>query len=185
MIKPAIGETSLGPTMGAALLHPLCGVAMIMWWVNDQLLKRHAPGVVSGKLSDVACLAVFPVFVWCLVDGPARWLSPRGYAARHERRMALFFVTTSLVTAWFVLINVSFTFGDVHRHVWERVYVTLVSLFAWLGVEWRVVAHHTVDLTDLLALPALGVAWYVVNTSVVGSGKPDPRRSQRPLSDSA
>lgn len=180
MTKPTANETQPRPIMGAALLHPLCGVGMALWWLNDHLLKRHTPGVLSGKLSDVACLAVFPVFVWCLIDGPARWLFPRGYAREPQRRLGAFFVTTSLVTAWFVVINVSVAVGDVHRQIWVRAYATLTSFLASLGVQWHAIAHHTVDPTDLLTLPGLFVAWYVVNASITGdhgircSPTPDP-----------
>ena len=52
----------------ARLLHPafLASVALLL--VNDHVLKSTAPGVVTGKLSDVAGLVVLPVLL-CVLGG--------------------------------------------------------------------------------------------------------------------
>ena len=55
----------------AALVHPVALVALAAWIANDHFLKRLHPGLVSGKLSDVACLIVVPLLAI------AAWASSR------------------------------------------------------------------------------------------------------------
>jgi len=55
------------------LAHPLVLALLGLWAVNDQLLKELAPGPVTGKLSDIAGLVVFPLLVGTLWPGPHPW----------------------------------------------------------------------------------------------------------------
>lgn len=127
--------------------------------VNDQLLKAAWPGVVTGKLSDVAGLVVAPLVLvgfWEIGQWIAgRW---RGPAA------------SALVVA---IVAVGLGFAAVQ--VWEPASVA----YSWtLGAgQWpfRAVAAlvagaptpsvvpvvATADAEDLLALPALAVTWLV------------------------
>jgi hypothetical protein len=54
------------PSRGGGLLHPGLVVAVAILLVNGLLLQVKAPGLVSGKLSDVAGLAYFPLFLQAL-----------------------------------------------------------------------------------------------------------------------
>lgn len=58
--------------------HPLCLLALAVLVVNDHVLKAIVPGVVTGKLSDVAWIVVAPV----VVAAVARHLGVRGPTAR-------------------------------------------------------------------------------------------------------
>lgn len=46
---------------GDVLLHPAALAALALWIVNDHVLKRVCPSELTGKLSDVASLAFFPL----------------------------------------------------------------------------------------------------------------------------
>ena len=46
-----------------ALVHPISLAAIALLVVNDHVLKQLAPGLVTGKLSDFAGLAFFPLLV--------------------------------------------------------------------------------------------------------------------------
>lgn len=60
------------------LLHPvpLCALATLI--VNDQILKQRYPGWVTGKLSDVAGMVFFPLFLLALIELGGRffWAAP-------------------------------------------------------------------------------------------------------------
>jgi hypothetical protein len=56
---------SIHPT--SALLSPLWLVATLVLAVNDHIIKSAMPGVVSGKLSDVAGMIVAPTLLACVL----------------------------------------------------------------------------------------------------------------------
>ncbi|HEX8024688.1 MAG TPA: hypothetical protein VF484_00640, partial [Candidatus Limnocylindrales bacterium] len=76
MREPAVDASAVP---GEALVHPVSLAAIALLVVNDHVLKAMAPGVVTGKLSDFAGLAFFPLLligVWELIaashgSGPA------------------------------------------------------------------------------------------------------------------
>ncbi|MFI7438781.1 hypothetical protein [Nonomuraea indica] len=115
-------------------------VATIVLLLNDHLLKHTHPGVVTGKLSDVAGLVVAPPLVALLLAGRAD------------------LVATLATGALFTLVKTTETGAQTASHLW-----TLVA-----GPS-RVLA----DPTDLLALPALVLAWWIRHRTL-GRG-PRPR----------
>lgn len=46
-----------------ALLRPAALLSIALLVINDHVLKAHAPGLVTGKLSDVAGLSFFPLLL--------------------------------------------------------------------------------------------------------------------------
>nr|WP_157554078.1 hypothetical protein [Herbidospora sakaeratensis] len=104
---------------------PLTVLALVVLVVNDHVLKHAWPGFVTGKLSDVAGLILFPALL-DLVVGRAKFsIAVTG--------VAFTLVKTTATGAW-------------------------LASEAWTAL-WgpsRVLA----DPTDLLALPALGLAWW-------------------------
>ena len=56
---------------------PIAGVALLLF--NDHVGKHWGllPGVVTGKLSDVAGLFFFPILLFSLVDWAVPWLAAR------------------------------------------------------------------------------------------------------------
>ncbi|MGR6913306.1 hypothetical protein ACU635_03525 [[Actinomadura] parvosata] len=104
----------------------IAGVLVLL--VNDHLLKQSWPGLVTGKLSDVAGLVVAPALLALLF-----W-----------RRADL--AATVLTGVLFTAVKTTETGAELASQAW-----TLVA-----GPS-RVLA----DPTDLLALPALALAWWV------------------------
>lgn len=138
---------------GEPLLHPVCLLSMAVWWLNDHVGKVYAPSALTGKASDVACLAVFPLWTWCLVDGAASW-GLSSYRANRALRLWWLYGVTCVICAWFALINVSEAVGAVHRDLWTAVYGVIHEGLKHLGGHWNPVAEHTVDAADLWTLPA-------------------------------
>jgi len=115
--------------------HPVTVAATALLLVNDHVLKAAVPGPVTGKLSDVAGLVVAPALLATL----CALVLPR-LPARPVAVVAV--VTTGLGFGWVK----AFPAG---AHV---------ASAAWgLILPSRVLA----DPTDLVALPALAVAWWV------------------------
>ncbi len=108
--------------------------------VNDHLLKGSGllPGGVTGKLSDGAGLVVAPVLLAAMVG------------ARRPRAVITCFAA---VAVWFVVINTSTGAAA----GWEQ-------LTATLGLPWRCWC----DPSDLLALPALALGWWLVTVGATG-----------------
>ncbi|MGI5268280.1 hypothetical protein ACQEUU_03935 [Nonomuraea sp. CA-218870] len=101
---------------------------MIVLLLNDHVLKQAWPGLVTGKLSDVAGLVVAPPLVALLL----------------ARRADL--AATLLTGALFTLVKTTQTGAEAASQVWTT-----------LAGPSRVLA----DPGDLLALPALLLAWWV------------------------
>jgi hypothetical protein len=57
---------------GDGILHPVTIGAMALLILNDHVLKEAFPGVVTGKLSDVAGLAFFPTLLVGLMEVVSR-----------------------------------------------------------------------------------------------------------------
>ncbi|MEU7941801.1 hypothetical protein [Microbispora bryophytorum] len=136
-------------TAGAWLGHPATLTAIAVLLVNDHLLKRLWPGVVTGKLSDVAGMLVAPPLLALVATlAVRRPAAPAqdGAAAPGEagRRAAL--AAIALTGAVFALVKTTPVGARAAADVW--------ALFT---PSAGVVA----DPTDLLALPALGLAWVV------------------------
>lgn len=121
-------------------------LALVVLVVNDHFLKQAWPGLVTGKLSDVAGLAFAPL----LLAVPLA-------AFRVRRPTAVAVVATGV---GFALAKSSVTGAAVASQVWSLTGVP--TLFR-------------ADLTDLLTLPALALAWWA-RRWVLATPVPDWRR---------
>ncbi|MET7666636.1 hypothetical protein [Micromonospora luteifusca] len=123
------------PTTLAWLCHPVTLLALVVLVVNDHLLKAALPGLLTGKLSDVAGLVLAPPLVAVLLTLlvprlPARAAALAGLVA---------------VGAGFALVKTS---G----------YAAELASSAWTVLAGPSLVRA--DRTDLLTLPALGLAWW-------------------------
>ena len=150
-----VPRTRSAPGAGEGLLHPAPLLAVGMLLLNDHVLKSAAPGLVTGKLSDVAGLLFFPLLLVAVVEVAAglagRWQGP----------------STRAVTA--AVAATGLTFAAVKlTPVGEAAYEAALGLLQWpFGAVADLVAGrpmgppHRVDLTpdptDLLALAVLWV----------------------------
>lgn len=120
-------------SLGSVLLHPLWIGSLVLLVVNDHYLKRSGllPGVVTGKLSDIAGMFVAPaLFAWLL-----RVKDKLGIALAH-----------AAVGAGYAVLEVSQPTAD-----------ALDAVFRAFGHRWASTSDPT-DLLALLLLP-LGYVW--------------------------
>lgn len=133
--------------------------AVVLMALNDHVLKGLGPGVVTGKLSDVAGLVLLPVLLQAWVEvGQAAV----GRFSRPSDRLLRW--TVSISGLGFALVN---TLGPVERLwqvTWGLAQVPARSLAAGSLVPAVPVVHHA-DATDLLALPAVVVPLLLVSAA--------------------
>ena len=143
--------------------HPLVMAMLVLWIVNDHVLKDLYGNIWTGKLSDVAGLVVFPLIplaayqVWCA------W---KARSPRHENQVLFGGLLGTLVL--FVSINLSETCSDLC--------CTLLSWGQWPfravlgaasgeGLVGIIPVVATPDPTDLFTLPALLIPYFLFGTS--------------------
>lgn len=143
-------------TARAALTHPSVLLAIAALAFNDHVLKRAAPGVLSGKLSDVAGMVCFPVLLAFVLD----------LVRRRDRRRTLVAAT--------VATGITFTAVKLWAPVTELYRIGL-GLAQWpVRALAALITHHAVpplarvqlvrDPTDLVALVALVVPLWLAAT---------------------
>lgn len=143
------------PIVGEQLLHPVVLSAVVLLLLNDHVFKRLWPSAITGKLSDIAGLVFFPLFLQALWELGLRVF---GKPVRHSSRVLLAAVVlTALVFAAIQLHPVA---AEVYRVGLGALQWPFEAGFELLGgrpspAPRRV--HLTQDVTDLLTLPALGV----------------------------
>jgi hypothetical protein len=149
-------------TPGEGLLHPIPGVAMGLFALNDHLLKSLHPSFWTGKLSDLAGLVFFPL----LLQG--FWEAALALAGRR---------TAPCFRAWGVCAGVTalvFTAIQIHSGA-AQAWCTGLGLAQWpFRAMWALSqgAHlplptpvqHTMDPTDLWALPFLLLGGWAART---------------------
>jgi hypothetical protein len=149
-----------------ALLHPLAIAALVVLVLNDHVLKDLAPGPLTGKLSDVVGLVVLPLLVlgaWELATATlGRWHEPTGTAL---------IVAIVLAGGAFTAIKMSGDAAEIYR---------IGMGFARWSVEAGIAAvggaqspetgrvRLAQDMSDMICLPALLVAWRVGRSRIGG-----------------
>lgn len=135
-----------GPGPQAVWLgHPVTVTATAVLIVNDQVLKRAWPGVVTGKLSDLAGMLVAPPLLALLAAialSIAGRTSPR-WGRPGDRTAAAAIAVTAVLFTWMKTTGAG-------AEAATRAWALLVPS-----------SHVVPDPTDLAALPVLVVAWTV------------------------
>lgn len=142
-------------TRAGYLTHPLTIIGLALWILNDHVFKAACPSWWTGKLSDVAGLAVFPLVPYAAAD---LWRARRGLPAPPRAALAFWIVATGLVM---VAIKTLPLAADCYRWGLGAAQWPLVALRSW---SWPALhpVRLTEDPTDLLALPALFAPWFAV-----------------------
>jgi hypothetical protein len=169
------------PVAGAGLLHPLPLAAVALLVLNDHLLKHSFPGLVTGKLSDLAGLAFFPLLLQAL------WETGQVLLRRPWQPSARVLAVTTLATALaFSLVNLSTAASDA--------WALLLGALQWPVHALAALARgaappglrptlSTRDPTDLLALPTLALAVRIGLRRVSEVAADAPRQAEKPLAD--
>jgi hypothetical protein len=127
---PAPSETPAQPAPRGlrVFAHPVVGLALAGWALNDHVLKDRFHNAVTGKLSDLLAMVVFPLLIAAIAERVVR------------RPLA---VGVGVTAVFFSAINLSHTANDLTERA-----LSLVIPYPQL---WP-------DPTDLVVLPALAVA---------------------------
>jgi len=144
---------------GDALLHPVALGALALLIVNDHILKAASPGLITGKLSDVAGLVFFPLLVlsgWELLQAALRgWHGPSARAL---------FVAITTTTVGFVAVktavDAALVAGDTLGFAQWLVALPIHVLGGQAPTPIQTSVIVT-DPTDLLAIPAVLAALWV------------------------
>jgi hypothetical protein len=144
------------PAPGSLLLDPFFQLALLLLALNDHVLKSAAPGLITGKLSDMAGLALAPLLAVSLGELSGATSTDRGSRIRH---LAFWAVATAL---GFSAIELWEPASWAYSHLLGAVQSLPRVLVAGSARDTPVwaVARHVADPADLLTLPfcAAGLA---------------------------
>jgi hypothetical protein len=146
-----------------ALTHPATLACVLLLVLNDHVLKERFPGVVTGKLSDLAGMWTAPLFLLGVFD----LLATRRLAAAPRYRFAPW-VALGVVA---VLFAAAKTWAPA-THAYELTAGICRAPFRWCvslitgRPVWSETIHLVRDPSDLLALPmGIAAAWLAVRTA--------------------
>ena len=138
---------------GDALRHPLVLLMLALWILNDHVFKMMFGSVLTGKLSDIAGLVVFPLM---LVAAYEIVCALRGLQALHTA--AVLWASLAASAALMISINLFEVCADACRlglGLAQWPFVGLASIAAGGSLPPLAHVNLTMDPTDLWALPAL------------------------------
>jgi hypothetical protein len=158
------------PCSSAPLLHPVTLMALALWALNDHLLKGWGPALLTGKLSDVAGLAVCPTVLLGLIE----WCAPE-LLQRHWR--VLLIGSCTVIGLLVAGLELSQPVQLAYQHALGAAWFAARSLVAWLcgaRAPAFALASTTPDVTDLLTLPALAIPCWLFHRTQLSKGSPPP-----------
>lgn len=138
------GATRAGLPYDEALA-PAPVLALVVLVVNDRVLKVEAPSWLTGKLSDIAGLAVAPLVLTAAIDVVLWLVSRAGVKVDWTLRRWKLWAAIAATGAVFAAVK-----------LWAPSSRALADLLAGVFGNARIVT----DPTDLLTLPALAIAWW-------------------------
>ncbi len=148
-VRTDADSTSVPPIAGDGLLHPVVLAAIGLLVINDHFLKAAWPGLVTGKLSDLAGLLFFPLLLQAL------WEVGLTVIGRPHAPSRLVLVVSIVVTAVvFSVVQLVPLAADAYSQLLGQAQWVVASLLGRAGSE-PVPVQVTADPTDLIALPVL------------------------------
>jgi hypothetical protein len=152
-------STRGGVTPGDGLLHPLALAAVALLILNDQILKSTWPGPVTGKLSDVAGLIVAPLALQAASEVglavASRWKGPSWRVLLAS--IAIVGLAFTSIQLWPPAVELYKS--GLGAAQWP--FRAIAALLTGQSMPAVMPVAATPDAADLLALPALGLAWWV------------------------
>ncbi len=142
---------------GDFLLSPVFLTALVVLLLNDFVIKRYFPGVVSGKLSDLAGPIVASLLVVAMAEAVLKLSKPASWA-----RVWWFALASSVVVLTLGAIKLSDVGASVYSTLNEWLLARLAdagTLVGWNGPDPRVaIVPDAMDAVIALAAIPL-VAW--------------------------
>ena len=140
------GDVNRARVPGDVLVRPLAVVALMTLIVNDHVLKPRWPGLLTGKLSDLAGLVFLPLLIISLCE-VARAAMRRSWRVSERAVIAIVAIVALGFAATKLSTAVAAAYGDV---------------LGWL--RWPLIGHRSQvaishDPTDVLCTPVAIVAW--------------------------
>lgn len=128
------------------MIHPYPVLAAALILFNNLYLKRHHPGFLSGKLSDIGICFLLPLILVALIEW-ATWLCCRCLGR-------LWTPTRSRLRLFACLVSALYFSALQLSDVWAAWHILFVQTLLP-----RIRAGVTPDPTDLFALVMIPVAW--------------------------
>ncbi|NCN08976.1 MAG: hypothetical protein GW938_03945 [Leptospira sp.] len=107
-------------------------ILILLWGLNDLVLKIQFPGFITGKISDLIGIYLSPFIMTAILK----------LLLRKIEEKTIFYFSTSIVLCFFLLINLSLTLND-------TIYKSIDIGLGYSGYA---------DFSDLLCLPILIVS---------------------------
>jgi hypothetical protein len=144
---------------------------IIVWAVNDHILKALYGNWWTGKLSDLSGLVVFPVALYSAYE--IYW-AVRKQAPKH---LKLTLKVSVLITGG-LLFSINTVSSVEHFSSFAIAYIqwpfrALMSLFKEGPLPTLNVLKTTMDATDLLTLPTLIIPYILINSTLSESTSSD------------
>jgi hypothetical protein len=138
------------------LLHPVPLVALATLILNDHVLKQRYPGWVTGKLSDVAGMVFFPLFLLAVIDIGGRLLGAAQF--RRDRVLLVCALATVIVFCAVKTWAPATELYELGLGLLQWPYRAGVAILG--GVSPDVVTRVALvrDATDLVAVPFVAIA---------------------------
>ena len=141
---------------GGGLFHPVAVAAVVIVALNDHVLKAAAPGFITGKLSDVAGLVFFPLFLQASLE-----ILQLALGRYREPSQGVLIGAAIASAAFFAAMKLTTTGADLYRGAlaflqWGGRSVIAVLLQHDLPLRGTVAL--TMDATDVLCVPMVLVA---------------------------
>ena len=144
---------------GDALRHPLVLAMAALWLLNDHFLKGAYGNAWTGKLSDVASLAVFPLLPLCVYQIGCAWAG-----LRPARSAAILAISLFATGAVMLTINVYEPAAEAYRvglGIAQWPFRGAWSLWLEGALPPLRPVVLTMDPSDLWTLPALLIPWWI------------------------
>ncbi len=149
MLDSKISEPYCRRRLGIAyFIHPVPLASVALLALNDHVLKRYHPSVVTGKLSDFAGLFFFPILL-C-----AFWNLGRSMIVGKPSALTTLQITVSMAATDLIFIGVKFV------PIVTQIYLQFSRA---LGFPSRV----TLDWSDLIALSVNVLTWKFAKLQIV------------------